>query len=371
MFPYRMLAMIALLLLGGGAGAAAQEREKPRDHNCEDDRGVNRCDAEQQRKMRALYGLEPIETHLAGGDVVHRAMFVDGYGRDVVAISFVRPKGADPVLSVHAPADPDGTRPEALTAPVPKNVWDRLIERSQHFDRELAPPVVEEKPKPGKKREKPVTERTGGETITICLHSWVYVVEATEAPSSDRTAKVRRTVEDACEDGLAEVYARELANAAVTLLPPCALLDRKQHRNLPSLLRACTSLSGDRLAAAEVMNAVEVFRRVDRPTEAALLHGVFHYSIELDWQGTSVKGSRAAAETWATNSAGRAIHLFHESFEGVTPDEVRFVGFLSRVTEGPGGDWVHHRARVEQTWVRDAGRFEIRRASVGPWEKEP
>ncbi|HEX8215926.1 MAG TPA: hypothetical protein VF577_00555, partial [Allosphingosinicella sp.] len=99
----------ALLFVSFAAAAPAQQAVDP---NCSDDRGLNRCSDEQQRQMRQLYAVPTIEEHAAAGEEVRRVFYVDGYGRDLILIAFVRSPGKDPEVRVHYPQRPGGTRPE-------------------------------------------------------------------------------------------------------------------------------------------------------------------------------------------------------------------------------------------------------------------
>ena len=343
-----------LLLLAAPAKTPPAERHPPLG-DCRDDDGVDRCSADQQRRVRELFGVKPIEAHRDAGDQVRRAFYVDGYGNDVVAIMFIRPKGGDPSLWIHFPKASDGTRSEPLQAPVPAEVWDGVIRRSSHFDKPLHP--------------LPEARSDSGE-ITLCIHSWVYTVEATDPAAGEyRPATLRRKTEDACDDGLAEVYAGELQRAAVALLPPCDRLDRSQHRNEATLLSTCRLLRGDRLAAAEVMNQLEEFRYVEGPEEAVLLRGLFAYDARIDWAGEALDTANKPAETWAKKMAeGGRTSLYYDYIEGESANRVRFVGLLSRSIEGEAR---YLQARVEQIWVRDGRNFHIERATVGPFEPEP
>ncbi|HEX8256204.1 MAG TPA: hypothetical protein VF589_01115 [Allosphingosinicella sp.] len=352
------LAAMPLLLLApiGADAAAPKEGRFPPLGDCRDDRGVDRCDPAQHRRVLALYGVQPIEAHLAAGDIVRRAFFVDGYGSDRVAISFVRAKGRDPALWVHVPSGKEQGR-APMQAPVPGPVWDDLIRRSAHFDRTLAPP------KPG----------PDGEEEVLCIHSWVYTLEATELPDelAGQPGRVRRKTEDACDDGLAEAYALELARAAVPLLPACALIDPRQQRGLPGVLSACFLLTGDRLAAAEVLNRLNLIQAAENESDAARAEQVFGPEAQLDWQGSRSADRAQAAKLWLAKLAeGGGAQLFYDKVEGLSPDRVRFVGFLSRYAGEANGESVNQFASVEQIWTREGGDFFIERAIVGPWERE-
>jgi hypothetical protein len=342
---------LAFLVLGAGPLASAEPRV---DRNCSDDRGKDRCSAEQQKRVRELFGVKSIEEHSAAGDQVRRAFYVDGYGRDVVAIAFVRSPGREPMLRVHFPLE-DKVRVDPLTAPVPEDIWREVIERSAHFDKRLHP--------------LPEPEPEG--TISLCIHSWVFTIEAAD-PARTREGKptIRRRTEDACEDGLGEAYATGLYRAAVPLFPHCARLDRAQHRNEASLLSACRLLTGDRLAAAEVMNRVDAFLDVEGAADAPAIRDLFEYDSIVDWNGVRNEGSSSAAAFWAQRigegegeGEGRTI-LYYDTIRGENADRVILTGLLSR--SGAGDTYLT--ARVEQIWKREGGQFVIERISVGPFE---
>ena len=347
-----------LLAVAAPAKAPPAERHPPMG-DCRDDDMVDRCSPEQQRRVRELFGVKPIEAHRAAGDQVRRAFYVDGYGNDVVAIAFVRPKGGDPTLWIHFPHAAKGARPEALQAPVPGEVWEDVLRRSSHFDRRLVRP--------------PQPPSASGE-MTLCMHSWVFTVEATDPAEGDyQPATVRRATEDACDDGLAEAYAVELQRAALPLLPPCAALDRSRYRNEAMMISACRLLSGDRLAAAKVLNRADPLRFVREAEDTAELEGLFQYQATVDWNGERSGGNSTAAKFWTAKvlENGRA-DLYYETIEGLAPGRVRLTGRLFREITAPGShEPVDEQARVEQIWTDDQGDFAIRSATVGPFQRQP
>ena len=353
LIPMLMIWAVAPLSLSD-ATAVAQGRPDP---NCTDDRGVDRCSPEQQSRVRELFGVRTIEEHAAAGDQVRRAFYVDGYGRDVVAIAFVRARGSEPMLWVHFPREEGRGRAEPLTAPVPQAVWQEVIEESAHFDRQLVPLPD----------EVPVAQEDGEEIMAMCLHSSVFTIEATDpAEREGRQPTIRRRTEDACQNGLTEAYAVELRRVAVPLLPHCARLDPELHRNEATLLSACRLLAGDRLAAAEVMNRVDPFHSVDGADDAALIRHLFDYQAIIDWNGQRNSGAGSAANFWAAKMAegeGRII-LYYDTITGESAERVRLTGLLSRPASGPG----YENARVEQIRVGDGDSYAIERITVGPFE---
>lgn len=352
-----LLTLSAWLILGFAPAKPPKDYPPPGD--CNDDRMVDRCRPEQQRRVRELFGLQPIEAHRDAGDQVRRAFYVDGYGRDVVAIVFIRPKGGDPALSVHFPRDGSGRRSEPLRAAVPKAAWDSVIERSAHFARGLAPPPPA-MPAPN-----------GDQVINICIHSWVYTVEASDPPQGEHeAANIRWKTEDGCDNGLAEAYAHELERAAVSLLPQCDLLDRSQHRSEASLLSACSMLAGDRLAAAEVLNRTRVFRS---PDDSDRLAAIFRYDATVDWNGERNAAGIPAAKFWHSKTSGEGGSRFYvNAVEGKSSGQVIVKGHLYRsVAASEGTAEVDEVAPVEQLWADDQGDFVIRSVAVGAFEREP
>jgi len=339
------------LLLAAGSLASAQPGARS---DCRDDQLVDRCAEDQQSRVRALFGVGSIEEHRSAGDQVRRVFYVDGYGRDLVAISFVRARGRDPVVWVHYPRQEGQPRPEPLQAPVPQAVWDDIFRRSRNFDRSFAP--------------RPDDDPS---VIRMCIHPWVYTIEGTDPAIGNQPGTSRRKTESACEGGPGAFYAHEVERAALSLLPHCAALDRSQHRREASMLDACRMLRGDRLAAAEVLNLAGAFGRASTPEEAGLIYGRFGYRAIVDWNGSSNEGPGSALGFWIRKRVeeGRAS-FFVQSVDGESADRVRLLAMLSRSIEVPEGqERRYESARVEQIWVRGQGvDFTIESATVGPWE---
>jgi hypothetical protein len=349
----RICAALSLLLAAPVAAQAPKAKPSP---DCGDDRGVDRCAAEQQRRVRELFGVKSIEEHQAAGDQVRRAFYVDGYGRDIVAIAFVRATGRDPTLRVHFPRKEGAAAPETMQAPVPKRTWEEVLSGSRLFDRTLLPPA-------------------GGEPF-ICLHSWVYTIEATDprpAGSHAPAAQPRRKTADACRGDLVQDYATALAQAALRLAPHCAALDPRQHRNEATQLAACTMLEGDRLAAAGALNRAHLLVAVNSPADAGRAQGVFDYRGFVEWDGERLGGEadRAMAAWLERTTKPTYARLSIRRVVGETADRARVEGTLNR-REGEGSSERTMSAPVTLHMASQPGAtdyFTVARAVVGPFKE--
>ena len=341
---------------GFALSAASAHAQPAVDRDCSDDRGVDRCAAEQQARARALFGLRSIEEHRDSGDQVRRVFYVDGYGRDVVAIAFVRAPGRDPTAYVHFPRREGGPPTPPLEAPVPHEAWVEALGRSASFDRNFEP-----------RPENP-------DEISICLHSWFYTIEANDPPRANHArASLRRKTEDACEHGPGGAFAWDLQRLALPLFPHCDRLDTDRHRNAASQLAACAALAGDRMAAAEVMNRLAGFHQARRPGEGDRLAGLFAHRARIDWNGLVSDPADLRPENfWLARMAqDEAQGFYHDRIEGLAADRVRVTGTLQRSADGAeGSETAFYRAPVEMIWVfGPAQQFEVESATVGPWER--
>lgn len=253
MFVLAILATIAL-----------QQAPLDPDRNCLDDNHTNRCGAVEQARVRALLGAAAIEDEAATGAEIYRAFYVDGYGRDMPAVSFERRNGEPPTIVV---LGEDGAR---LEGPASAETWDAVVSGSRLADRVLVP-----------------LEANPDEEV-ICLHSWVATVEmANSRPDFDRVP-VRRRTEDACGGALTNRYAHLLADLALKGLPSCAVLDPAHSRNSVTLLETCLAFEGDTMAAAELWNQTQIpHENTEDGWRAWLGHG--NVQPRIDWAGEIVQ----------------------------------------------------------------------------------
>lgn len=344
-------ASLALLLLQ----AAATAQAKPVS-GCSDDRGVDRCDPAQHRRVLKLFGAPPIEQHRDAGDLVRRVFYVDGYGKDLVGIAFIRSRGRDPQLKVYLQQPEGGPPRPPLEASVPAPVWDELVRRSAFFHRRLISP-----PPPPK------------DVIILCGHAWVMTGEAVdEATSPDEPPPVRRRTEDACFDGLTEMFAEDLYKMAFSLLPQCALLELRRYRNEAELLSACGILAGDRASAALAMNSYDALEEAVEEESQPYVQQVIVYGASLIWDGKPIASeAHGAASAWLAMRKGPPrTDLWLEAAEGMDPDRARLTGLVERESpSATGGKSVTERATFEQIWARNGDRFAIEKVTVGRFEK--
>ncbi|MFC0202940.1 hypothetical protein [Novosphingobium soli] len=277
-----------------------------KDRGCRDDNGAERCAPEALRRQEKAYGVEAIDALGARGAQVIRAFFVDGYGRDVGLVSFVRGPASEPRVEwmqpLAGPADDPRVR---LSSVVPLATWEDLQADGEVFDRPLAP------------------EPASAE-LSICLHGWVVRVETVDAGG-----KSHASVESTCVSGLVARYGFRIAKAAVAALPSCALLDPERTRNDVTRLADCTLLTGDRAAAAQAYNVFRTpwFASPGGPDFARPLLYLFHDRAELSWPGQpAVTGWEAASRVWAEQAA--KAHFLVARIYGETPDRVRIEGTI-------------------------------------------
>ena len=361
---FRMLLATALCLCGSGAAAQEAVRNPEAvkdvfDRGCGDDQGTDRCDPEVQQRMRDLYGVESAEALVASGITAYRAMFVDGYGRDIAIVSFVREPGVSPFVEVRTPKAEDGTtQAEPLRAPIGSEIWNDVIASAAYFDEKLA-------------REVRPPEEDG--TLRFCLHGWFVVAEAAVATRVDqsvlagtgsmdadrdislaveavmRESSIRSDAESSCAGGLAVGFAFGLADFAATALSQCDTFDGEDFRNLPVLLSACARASGDRLSTGDASRLATKLNRALR----------LERQDELEWLFVGLPEERA--RRFLTAIEGGDLYL--NAPEGVDPDHARIAGQVIFRTEGGTNDW---QARdITLNLLRQTGDFVIDTFDIG------
>jgi len=324
--------------------ALALSAAKPTTDPCRDDAGNNRCLPAEQEKMRKLYRVEPINAFVAGTS--RRLFYVDGYGRDVIAIHFLQMPGRDPMLTVHFPKPPGEEAVAPLQTLLAAEQWQTVIDASEHFDRKFA-------------STQPIKGSDEEDAISICLHSWAYWAEAT-----DPGTKSRSVTDDACNDSPVELYAWAVVKLARSLFPQCAMLDPQYSRNDATLLKTCQGLSGDRIAAAEVWNRGKSFRSIDSAETYGGIDDFSDYDVTLDYNGSVTKGKAAYAMWKSIFAEKRRPNFYYGSIKGIDEKTVIVSGELYLA----GDDDMGQTADVVMRWKKDGNVFSIETIKIGPYK---
>lgn len=311
---------------------------------CRDDKGKDRCLPAQQEKMRTLYRVAPIAAYAAGTS--RRLFYVDGYGRDVIAIEYMRMPGQDPLLRVHFPTDTRRTSTPLQTS-LTTQQWTSVIDASENFDRKYA-------------SRPPAKTAEGDEAINVCIHSWVYWAEAT-----DPGKKSRSVTDDACNDSPVEQFAWVAAKVARASFPHCAILDPQHGRNEATLLKDCQNLSGDRIAAAEVWNRAKAFWSIDSADRDGGIDGLSDYKMSLEINGSVTRG-KFANEMWRSLFTDRTKrpNFYYGSIKGIDATTVVVTGELHLA----GDDDKSQVADVEMRWTKAGNSFSIAAITIGPYK---
>lgn len=341
----RLSLALALLLLA--APAAAQRWP---DDRCVDDPNLAPCAQSRADGLAETYGVRRIEAHRDAGDEVLRIFYIkDG---DRALLSFVRAPGRDPMVFVHFPRAGGSPTQAPMQAPVPPAAWNEAFYRAARADRSFV--LVSPDP----------------DVQTICLHPWTYVFEASEPadPAYDRPARVRRHSTTSCDDAPLFFFAADLQRLVLPLFPACDALDGDDFGNAVQRLGQCRRLSGDRLAAARVMNLATAFERMRQSDDPRALDDLFGFGAEIDWNGRRHAATdRAPAAFWQVRIAEDNVNGFRvEAAEGLSPARVRLTGYLYRNQPGTN-DGTRSHARFEQIWTRTASGIRVTSVTVGAW----
>ncbi|MDQ4086997.1 MAG: hypothetical protein M3177_03125 [Pseudomonadota bacterium] len=341
----RLRASTVAVLLLAAAPAAAQRWP---DEQCLDNPNLEPCLQSRADELARAYGVGRIEEHRDAGDEVLRIFYVkDG---NVALLAFVRRLGSEPTAKVYFP--PRGGRPTPMMqAPIPQEAWSEAFYRAAHADRTfVAVP-----------RANPAVE-------TICLHPWSYIFEASvPADHYGRAARIRRHSITSCDDQPLLHFAADFQRLALPLFPSCDLLD-PVYGNAIRRLVLCQRLSGDRLAAARIMNLAHPFQVFGGTADPGRIEGLFAADAVIDWNGRRrPPDQRSAAAFWRARIAEDGVDGLHvEAVEGQSRDRVRLVGQLFRDQPG-SNDGTISRARIEQVWRTTWSGGRVESVTVGPW----
>ena len=337
------LALAALLVVFAAAPSAGQDSI---DEQCILDPNIAPCAQSRARRLSREYDVPTIETHLERGDAVVRVFFIDGNGHNQVLISFVRARGHDPTVFVHFPSSGGRRTIPPLQAPLPQANWDEAVFRAIYAEREFA----SFEPDPSDQ--------------LICLHPWTYAFESSEPAreGSVESARTRRRIINSCEDAPLILFASDILRLTMPLFPACDALDSRRYGLDARRLFACRVLSGDRLAAASIVNLAAAFERVRDSGDLVLLEDLFSAEASVDWAGRHPEG-QDPDQFWIARAVEDQVTSFDiQTAEGLSPDRVRITGYLGRLADGERGA-VSYSAPFEQIWVQEM----IVSATVGRW----
>lgn len=375
-----LIALAFAAVLGGQVPCAdiwsdecrALRRENP---DCFDDNLTDRCAAAEQARVRELLGMASIEDEASAGVEVYRLLFVDGYGRDMPAVSFERRPNEPPKVVIY------GTEGRRMTGPVSMETWETVTRRSRFAE---APP-----PRPA---DPPLTAPGGEplagpgqelEEVVICLHSWVATFEATMTHQG--RPMIRRRTEDSCSHGLTMAYAFEAAAFAAESLPACDRLKPEGHRNDVARLNACLILHGDTISAADLLNEKDDPPRAWRGevVSAATWRewlGAGH-AARIDWAGevlTEAQGyydSRPGRPDLPQFLVDRAtalgpLAIYPARFVGETASRARIEGQISFRIGDPDDGRSYMAADYVQVWIRSSGdAWRLDSWTIGPFAR--
>jgi|LauGreStaDraftv2_3_1035109.scaffolds.fasta_scaffold21605_2 hypothetical protein len=342
------MSVVALLLvaaLGGQDPAVAED--------CLDDNHTNRCDVSVQARTRSLLGAASIEEEAATSAEIYRAFFVDGYGRDMPAVSFERRAGQSPNVVIL------GSQGRRVSAPIHLATWEHIQTQARFADRQLQP--------------------LPSSADRMCLHAWVTTVEIANSYLDHRAVPVRKRTEDACGSGLTMVFALELAKQAVAAIPACRALVNTVDDGV-RLLETCLSLRGDTVSAATLLAekgrptryGVQEIREVDW----MLWVGVGVQQPRLDWSGEVVQ-----ERNWSSGNDDIPPSISEFVYERarrlggiyVEPEIAGAESATSGWIEGTVSyyrDQQTYRAPSRQVWVREGGsEWSLKSWTVGAFSR--
>lgn len=340
LFPF-ILALLAV-------PASAQEA-KDFASGCADDSGGDRCSDAAVKAWHDRYGLRPVETMAADGTTVRRMLYVDGYGRDVLAISAIRARGAPPVIEIRRPRGENSAQPTIWTRPVAEKAWDRILGDAATAHRRLAPET-----------------RAGDEAI--CLHAWVSRFESGDprrlAPfvvgQLWLDPESRAMTASACEGSPTERFGATLAEVAVDTFGECSSIDADRMRNDIALIEACMGVRGDTLAAGHVMSIYRslyplIFRARDEGKSwPDLLRTDFNLSSQGLKEGEQADWDRLRALFAKADN----VHFDVEEATGLDADRVEMLAtfhWSDRSGDTGTKEPERHTRKLRLMWVRQTG----------------
>lgn len=343
------LSILALLAIP----ASAQDA-KDFASGCADDSGGDRCSNAAIKAWHDRYGLRPVEAMAADGTAVRRMLYVDGYGRDVIAISAIRAKGAPPIIEIRQPSAKEAIAPTTWTRPIPEKAWNRILGEATTAHRRFAP------------------EGGPADEIEMCLHAWVSRFESGDPRrlASFVVGQVwldpesRAMTASACDGSPTDRFGATLAEVAADAFGECSSIDADRMRNGIALIEACMRLRGDTIAAGHVISIYRnlyplIFRARDEGKSwPDLLRADFDLasqdlkeSEQADWD--SVRALFAKANN---------VYFDVEETTGLDADRVEMVAafhWVNRASRAGAKRPERHTRKLRLMWVRQTGNWVV------------
>ena len=212
-----------------------------------------------------------------------------------------------------------------------------------------------------------MTSESGDEPTGVCVDGGAVFAEIGLPAPHERTSAVnRQQAASNCQNSATLYFARLVSRLAEPLLPACAAIPADAVPGGIYRIHYCFRLSGDQMAAAEVMERAKrsMFIMDDDSVARKRLEwrratGVDPWT-RLRWAGLEVPtnpGGREAGGATdfliarSADTPGLRFHPFR--FHGVSATVVEVTGDASSQPAGPNG--AYHYARYRQVWIRSQG----------------
>lgn len=348
----RFLIPLAMALF---APPAAAQNSEDFASGCADDSGADRCSDAAMKAWRDRYNLPTIEKMADDGATVRRVLYVDGYGRDMMAISAVRAKGQPPIIEIRQPRRGKDA-PVVRSRPIGETAWKGILTDSVSAHRQYRPEA-----------------RSGDEDISICLHAWVIGFEAADPRRLAQfvvgqrwlDTESRSATASTCENGPIDIFSMKLADAAVGAFDECSGLDLARARNAVSLLNTCFGLSGDTVAAGHVLSVYRnlyplIFRSVKAGeswtdilcSDSDLASQTLKKSPGIDWEGLRALFSNA-----------HNVNFDIEETTGIDAHQVQMAATFnwSKNVSGTGDtkEPNRHSRKIQLIWIEETGNWRV------------
>lgn len=313
--------------------AAALLTQSAWDWRCRDDRGRDFCDEAVQQEVLGKFNAKHLRAFVSARSKIRRTLIVDGYGRDLALIEFIREEGRDPYFKVSAYGNWSAS-PAHFEAIISESEWNEAVSQSNQIHLKLVKRDAEQKSQASSIPPPP------------CLHSWLYWSEAYGE------GETRSIVQDACEQSTSHKFAWWAAEFALEKMPFCEELNRREQRTLAHVIKSCLSLSGDRAAAASY---VAYRSSSDRWGPASPLSYRFYSNGKLTMGGRRLEGSGAQAAWDAMGGEGQSISVSLDRIHATRSTAVELSGRVLRYDEDGPAKGSYEAAPMEAIWSRRAG----------------